>query len=73
MKQAGNGKHVPVTRAAKAMPAIAVVAGAGTNAHVFGDVATQSIRYAQTVLLSERYGLPLPERFSEEHGHAPES
>jgi len=62
MKHAGGGAHVPVARAAKAMPAIGVVVGAGTNSHVLGDVATQSIRYAQTVLLSERHGLPLPAR-----------
>lgn len=62
MKPAGGGAHVPVSRAAKAMPAIAVIAGAGTNSHVLGDVADQSIRYAQTVLLAERYGMPLPVR-----------
>lgn len=60
MKQAGNGKTVPVSRAAKGLPYIAVVAGAGTNAHVLRDVASKSIRYAQTVRLSEKYGLPMP-------------
>ncbi len=68
MKQAGGGAHVPVGKAAKAMPALGVIAGAGTNSHVLADVAKQSIRYAQTVLLSERYGLPLPSRL--EAGHA---
>jgi hypothetical protein len=66
MKQAGGGRHVPVTRAAKALPAIAVIAGAGMNSHVLGEVADQSIRYAQTVLLSERYGMPLPARLRDE-------
>lgn len=65
-QQAGKGVHVPVSRAAKAMPAIGVIAGAGTNAHVLGDVANQSIRYAQTVLLSERYGLPLPAKLRDD-------
>jgi hypothetical protein len=66
MKQAGGGAHVPVSRAAKAMPAIGVIAGAGTNSHVLGDVANQSIRYAQTVLLSERHGVPLPARLRDD-------
>lgn len=62
MKQAGRGRHVPVARAAKALPAISMIAGAGTNSHVLGDIANQSIRYAQTVRLSEKHGLPLPAR-----------
>ena len=66
IKQAGRGGHVPVSRAAKAMPAIAVIAGAGTNSRVLGDVADQSIRYAQTVLLAERYGMPLPARLRDD-------
>lgn len=57
-----EGAHVPVSRAAKAMPAIGVIAGAGTNAHALRDVAKQSIRYAQTVLLCERHRVPLPAR-----------
>ncbi len=66
MKQASGSGHVPVSRAAKALPAIAVIAGAGTNSHVLGDVANQSIRYAQTVLLSEKHGLPLPARLRDD-------
>ncbi len=66
MKQAGGGGPVPVSRAAKALPAIAVIAGAGTNSHVLGDVANQSIRYAQTVLLSEKHGVPLPARLRDD-------
>lgn len=66
MKQAGNGAHVPVGRAAKALPAIGVVIGAGTNSFVLSDVASQSIRYAQTVLLAEKHGLPLPARLRDD-------
>lgn len=66
MKQAGGGGHVAVGKAAKALPAISVIIGAGTNSHVLADTANQSTRYAQTVLLSEKYGLPLPERLRNE-------
>ncbi|MDQ1686237.1 MAG: hypothetical protein QOC82_2974 [Frankiaceae bacterium] len=62
MKQAGSGANVPVSRATKALPAIGVLAGAGMNSYVLGDVANQSIRYAQTVLLAEKHGLLLPVR-----------
>ena len=61
MKEA-TGKSVPVGRVAKALPAIAVVTGAGINSYVLGDVTTQAIRYSQTVRLSQKHGLPLPER-----------
>ena len=70
MKQAGNGAHVPVSRAAKAMPAIGVITGAGTNSYVLGDVAKQSVRYAQTVLLSQKHGLPLPPKLRDDHPDA---
>ena len=66
MKQTGTVEHVPVSRAAKALPAIAVIAGAGTNSHVLGDVANQSIRYAQTVFLSEKHGMPLPAKLKDD-------
>lgn len=74
LKHANKGGHVPVTRAAKAMPAIGVIMGAGTNSHVLGDIASQSIRYAQTVHLAERYGMPLPPRLrdDDEDGHGDE-
>jgi hypothetical protein len=62
MKQANGGGHVPVGRAAKALPVVAMIAGAGTNSHVLGDIANQSIRYAQTVRLAEKHGLLLPSR-----------
>lgn len=71
MQQAGRGGHVPVSRAAKGLPAIAMIAGAGTNSHVLGDVADRSIRYAQTVLLCERYGLPLPVKLRDDDVEVP--
>ena len=61
MKQFANGRAVPVEKVAKAMPVVAVVAGAGTNAYVLGDVVHQARLYAQTLLLAEKYGRPLPE------------
>ncbi|MET8043726.1 EcsC family protein [Micromonospora sp. NPDC005215] len=61
MKQFANGRTVPVDKVAKAMPVIAVIAGAGTNAYVLGDVVRQARRYAQTLHLAEKYGLPVPE------------
>jgi hypothetical protein len=61
MKQFANGRSVPVQKVAKAMPFVAVFAGAGTNAYVLGDVVHQARLYAQTLLLAERHGLPLPE------------
>lgn len=54
MKQFANGRAVPVSRVAKAMPVIAVFAGAGTNAYVLGDVAHQARLYAQTLFLAEK-------------------
>lgn len=61
MKQFANGRAVPVSKVAKAMPLVAVFAGAGTNAYVLGDVVHQARLYAQTLHLAEKYGLPLPE------------
>lgn len=60
MKQFANGRAVPVEKVTKAMPVIAIFAGAGTNAYVLGDVAHQARLYAQTLFLAEKYGLPLP-------------
>ncbi|MFF4772548.1 EcsC family protein [Microtetraspora fusca] len=61
MKQFANGRAVPVDKVTKAMPVVAVFAGAGTNAYVLGDVVHQARLYAQTLYLAEKYGLPLPE------------
>jgi hypothetical protein len=67
MKQASGGGHVPVTRAAKALPVVSVVIGAGTNAYLLGAVAKHSVCHSQTVLLSQRYDLPLPPSLRLEH------
>lgn len=61
MQQAANGRAVPISRVAKAVPAVSIVAGAGTNAYVLGDVVHQARLYAQTLYLAEKYGLALPE------------
>jgi hypothetical protein len=66
MKQFANGRSVPVDKVAKAMPVVAVVAGAGTNAYVLGDVVRQARLYAQTLFLVEKYGLPVPENLRHE-------
>jgi hypothetical protein len=60
MKQVGDGSRVPVKNARMGMPVVAVFAGAGTNAHVLGDIAKQARHYAATMLLAEKYGLALP-------------
>lgn len=61
MKQFAHGRAIPVEKVAKAMPVVAVIAGAGTNAYVLGDVVHQARLYAQTLYLAEKYGLPVPE------------
>lgn len=60
MKHWNGGVHVPVSKAAKGLPVIAVVFSTGTNSFVIGDVAKQARHYAQTLFLAEKYGLPLP-------------
>jgi hypothetical protein len=67
MQQFANGRAIPISRVAKAVPAVAVVAGAGTNAYIFGDVVHQARLYAQTLYLAEKYGLPLPEDLRDHH------
>jgi hypothetical protein len=59
MKQFNNAP-VPVERVVAKMPAIAVVTTAGLNQHMLADVAKQARLYAATVLLAEKYDLPLP-------------
>ncbi|MFI6521431.1 EcsC family protein [Spirillospora sp. NPDC050679] len=66
MKQFANGRAIPVSKVAKAMPVVAVFAGAGTNAYVLGDVVHQARLYAQTLYLAEKYGLPLPENLRDQ-------
>jgi len=60
MKHVGDGRRVPVRNARMGMPVVAVFAGAGTNAHVLGDIAKQARHYGATMLLAEKYGLALP-------------
>jgi EcsC family protein len=60
MAQFTRGQHVPVEKVTKFMPVVAVLAGAGTNAYVLGDVAKQATLYAQTSFLSDKYDLPMP-------------
>jgi hypothetical protein len=60
MKQLGDGSRVPVKNARMGMPVVAIFAGAGTNAHVLGDIAKQARHYGATMLLAEKYGLQLP-------------
>jgi len=60
MKQLGDGSRVPVKNARMGMPVVAIFAGAGTNAHVLGDIAKQARHYGATMLLAEKYGLELP-------------
>lgn len=72
MKRASGAKHVPVTRAAKALPVLSVVVGAGTNAHLLGAVARHGICHSQTVLLSQRYDLPLPPNLRQDKDGDPE-
>ncbi len=67
MKMASGGGSIPVARAARALPAVSVVMGAGANAHLLGAVAEHSVRHSQTVLLSRRYDLPLPSNLRPEH------
>jgi hypothetical protein len=60
MQQFTRGQHVPVEKVTKAIPLISVLAGAGTNAYVLGDVAKQATLFAQTSFLSDKYDLPMP-------------
>lgn len=63
LKQAGDGKHVPVKNARMGMPVISVLAGAGTNSHVLADTARQARHYGATMMLAEKHGLGMPETF----------
>lgn len=60
LKQTGNGKHVPIEKVVTKMPAIGVVTAAGINSTVLGSLAKSSVRYSQTIHLSNKHGLPLP-------------
>lgn len=60
LKQTGNGKRVPVKNARMGMPFIAVFAGAATNSYVLGDTVKQGRHYCATIMLANKYGLPIP-------------
>lgn len=61
MKHLGPaGGKVPIEAVAKAVPFVGVLIGAGVNAGILGNIATDAQRYCQTRLICERYGLPLP-------------
>ena len=60
LKSAGGGKRVPVKNARMGMPMVSILAGAATNSHVLGDTVAQARHYGATVMLAEKYGLPLP-------------
>lgn len=59
LKQVGNGKHVPIEKVISKMPVIGVVTSAGINSTVLGAFAKTSVRYSQTMFLSQKY-LVLP-------------
>ncbi|WP_260855641.1 EcsC family protein [Curtobacterium sp. 9128] len=61
MKHLGpSGAHVSVQSAAKFLPVVGILIGAGVNSTVLANVAEDAKRYCQTRFLSEKYGLPLP-------------
>jgi hypothetical protein len=68
MQQFARGQHVPVEKVTKFVPLVAVLAGAGTNAYVLGDVAKQATLFAQTSFLSDKYDLPMPSNLSQPPG-----
>lgn len=74
MKQFNNAP-VPVGKVVAKMPAIAVITTAGLNQHMLADVAKQARLYAATVLLAEKYDLPLPAKLQriagDLHGEPP--
>ena len=57
MKQFAKSQHVRVDNVVRAIPLVAIAAGAGTNSFVLGDVARQATFLAETHLLAEKYGL----------------
>lgn len=64
MKQVGNANHIPIDKVISKLPALAVVTSAGANSVVLGSLAKTSVRYSQTVHLSEKYNLDLPPNLS---------
>ena len=70
LRQAGDGKRVPVKNARMGMPFIAVFAGAATNSHVLGDTVKQARQYGATIMLAEKHGLPLPPNLRQDQRRA---
>jgi len=66
-KQMAHGRTIPISQVAKGLPVVSIVAGAGTNAYVLGDVVHQARLYAQTLYLAEKHGLRLPANLRHEH------
>lgn len=62
MKQFTNAP-VPVGKVVGKMPVLAVITTAGLNQHMLADVAAQARLYAATVLLAQKYDMPLPPQF----------
>ena len=73
MEQFAKGQHVPVEKVVKAIPLVAIAAGAGGNSYVLGDVARQATFFAQTHFLVEKYGLSLPVNLVHERDSAEDS
>lgn len=65
MRQWKGGGHVPVGKAAKGLPVVSVVVGAGSNSWILGDVAKNARLYARTLHLAEKYDLELPPNLRE--------
>lgn len=64
MKRAGRTESVPVARAAKGLPALSIITGAGLNSFQLANVAKQAGAYAQTNFLADKYNLPLPRQLA---------
>ena len=62
----GGAQHIPVQKVTPAIPGLAVVAGAGSNAFMLGDLARQASFYGQTRFLAEKHGLVLPANLATE-------
>ena len=54
------GGKVSVEAVAKVVPFVGVLIGAGVNAGILGNIATDAQRYCQTRFICEKYGMPLP-------------
>lgn len=61
MKHTTPGGSVSIQRVVRGMPVVAGVVAGSANQQVLGRAAHRALRYSQTVRLSEKYGLPLPE------------